>query len=475
LVEEARKMNQKRLWVSLVILGGLALYIGTYEFYWKVRKTRAEKEAKRVVPFPSEDIQSIALKKGNDGTQIVLQRDGENWKIVSPKAYEADRFEADSLADRLAGLSYTEELKGGKDEDYGLTSPRVSVEVKSKSERSARFDVGNDTPVGFSLYLKKGAQTVLADQGIFRDLDKSVKDFRRKKLFSFMSPDAVSLELVDRVSGKTTTLVKENGSWRLKDPTMYPADRNAVENTLRALEFAEFTDFAAEDADPAALGLNPPLLTATVKVKPGDDDKAGDRNKVTTKPEQIQEAHFGKEEADHWYAARKGSTEIGFLAPDRKKDIFRDPSDYKRKTLADFSEFDATYVKAVLGKETAEFERRGGLGAEKWFLKGTPRQVPFEDMGRVFDFLTGSPFEAASEIKPDPKAFGMDSPKIRIVVKDDSGKVVADATIGEKDGKYYANVKGENIVFAVREDQFRSLESRIRLMKTPAKAEEKKK
>jgi len=468
-------MKHRRLWVSLIILGGLALYIGGYEVYWKNHRAKAEKEAKRLVPFKAEDIQTISLKKGKDGTEIVLRRDDTGWKIVAPKEYEADSVEADSLASRLADFSYTQELKGGRDEDYGLTSPRIIVEVKSKSGGVARFEVGNDAPVGFSLYIKKGAQTVLADQGIYRDLDKPLSEFRRKKLFNFMTPDVISVELVDGTTGKKTVLTKENGAWRLKEPFAFPADRNTVENTLRSLEFAEFTDFAAEGTTPESVGLKPPLYTATVTTKPPAEATKGKKKSESAERVETQEAYFGKEDTGHWYALRKGSSEIGFLAPDRKKDIFRDPADYKRRTIADFSEFDATYLKAVLGKETIEFERKGGLGAEKWFLKGTHQEIAFSDIGYVFDFIVGTRLDKVLNLGGNPKDYGLDQPKASLTVKDETGKVLCDAVIGEKDGKYYANVKGEDIAFEVREEQYKSLESRIRLMKTPGKKEPEKK
>ncbi|MHA2620282.1 MAG: DUF4340 domain-containing protein [bacterium JZ-2024 1] len=460
-----------RLWMSIAILLVLAIYIGGYEIFWKTRKSAAEKEAKRIVPFKSEDIQTIAIKKGKTGEEIWIQRRGDDWKIIKPKEFEAEPTEVGFLVDRLASFSYTEEIKGGKDEDYGLTSPRLTVEVTSRTGSIARFQVGNDTPVGFSMYVKKGSKTLVADQGIYRDLDKPLNEFRRKKLFSFITPDVNSVELMDRAAGTRIVLTRREGAWRITEPIDYPADRNTVENTLRSIEFAEFADFVAEGTSLESLGLQPPMFTTIVKIRSPDETSKKDHNneKKDTKPvEEIQEAYFGKEDPGRWYAVRKNSEEIGYISPDRKKDIFKKVDDFKRKTLADFSEFDVTYIKAVFGKETSEFERSGKVGAEKWFVKGTRREVAFSDIGYIFDFVTGTRFDTAVEIKENAEKFGLDHPKARLLLKDESGKTLGEIIVGEKEGKYFASLMGENIAFEIREDQFKSLESKIRLMKTPA-------
>ncbi len=434
-------MRTTRLWIAFAVLLGLSVYIG-YEVYTGGKKTRREELEKRLVPWPKEDVVELLIQK-KDQTIRLTREDGK-WRITEPGSYEADQDEVKYLVGRLTEFKYQRKLEEPK-EEYGFSEPQFQVTVRRKDGTALEFRIGEKTPVGFGVYVQKGEEAFVFDEGLLRELDKDLKDFRNRNLYQFRTPDAVGIIL--KKKGEPVLRVrKEEERWWIEGEPRLPARKTRVEGWLRNLEFLRVEDFLEASVDPANLGLQPPEYEIEVTFR-----KDGQ--------EQTSVAEFGKSEDKKWYARRKGSPEIGYLPTERQDDVLKERDALLLKAIADFDEFDVTRIEVQEKDLKYAIAKRLRGGIQRWVQeKKEGSEIPFAEVTRLFDLILNTDFPDLLFLdEKGPSTYGMDQPVIRLTFQDEDGGTLAIVLFAQKGKDYYAMEQGMPFVRRVPETEFRKL------------------
>ena len=250
-----------------------------------------------VVEFARDRVNRIALASGGD--DVVLEKDGIDWRILEPRALEGDSATVSSLLSAALDLRAREFADGApSDGRFGFGSPhaRVSFELEAlpgddtgggQAAETFTLLVGGTTefdpeeesddataegeeeaeaaePVAGRYVAVEGGATVFSV--VEEDLENLMVDLfalRSKTLFSFTQADLTRLELATPAAAHV--LVKsEEGDWVLEGGPEgdLSSSVNAMLGSLNFLRMESIVaDEGAEDsADAAALGLDPPMF-----------------------------------------------------------------------------------------------------------------------------------------------------------------------------------------------------------------------
>ncbi|HBQ20909.1 MAG: hypothetical protein A2Z91_08650 [Deltaproteobacteria bacterium GWA2_38_16] len=260
------------------ILGGLFLILIAYVYFIEIkggekRKVEKEKEEK-VWVFDKDKVESVSLK--TEKGKFTAKRTGEKeWLLEEPLKVKADKLVWNNIVDSLYDLKFSRVVSEKADDlvPYGLKDSKYIVEITISGEKEKKIlSIGDDNPVGDSVFVTVGPsqKVVLVPQFISSTLNKDIKDFREKKLFTF---DETKTQEVTLEKAKEPKLVlkkepgKEIDKWFiLSTPKKEEADASKVTELLNTLNFLEVKTF--EDESPKELAkyeLNAPQLKVTIR------------------------------------------------------------------------------------------------------------------------------------------------------------------------------------------------------------------
>src|SRR5712692_9312395 len=139
---------------------------------------------KRLLPFDSDKVSSIEITAKKQ--TVAFGRSKEEWQIVKPKPFRADRSQVEELLRSLREAKM--DLSGSEDEKkvaaaFGAGTPFATVRVTDVSG-TQELQVRKNKD---DYYAKSSAVAGVykISSGTGTGLDKSLDDFRNKKLFDF--------------------------------------------------------------------------------------------------------------------------------------------------------------------------------------------------------------------------------------------------------------------------------------------------
>lgn len=226
-----------------------------------VEKTLKDLRNKTILKFSDDGVRRIEVK--GEGKDLVLEKSGEQWKIVSPVAHDADVATVRSYLSTLRALRATDFPDETADlAAYGLLEPRLTVALglgEGGAQQTLLVGGSNEKK---EVWVKTASSPVVYTVGdwVSRDLDKPADDFRDKTVLAFDKDKAKSLE-VTRKDGSSYTLERgADGKWKVAKggDAGAPATVAAYVNDVATLKGAEIaadgvTDLAAFGLDPAAV------------------------------------------------------------------------------------------------------------------------------------------------------------------------------------------------------------------------------
>jgi Domain of unknown function (DUF4340) len=201
---------------------------------------------KRLLTFDQDKLTRVELQA--KGQTIEFGKDAQNeWQIVKPRPLRADSSAVSTLVDKL------------RDAKMDLTAPDDPAKKWGAAERVASATL-TDSSGNQTLEIRKdkdknyyAKSTAVA--GIFKTsadigdaLDKSLDDFRNKKVFDFGFSDPSKVELKNAVYTKT------GDKWMSGSKTMDNASVQSLIDKLRDLTATKFAD----------QGAGEPVFEATV-------------------------------------------------------------------------------------------------------------------------------------------------------------------------------------------------------------------
>ncbi|HKW35114.1 MAG TPA: DUF4340 domain-containing protein [Candidatus Acidoferrum sp.] len=203
---------------------------------------------KRLLTFDSEKLSRVELTAKKDS--IEFGRNKDQWQILKPKPMRANQSAVEnlvrSLGDAKMELSATDDEK--KDLNAFNAGKPVAIAKISDLAGTQELQVRKNKD---DFYAKSsavaGVYKVLSSVG--SSVDKSLDDFRNKKLFDFGFVDPEKIEIHD--GAKSYFLTRNGSDWWSNGTKMDESTVSALVSDIRDLTATKFPDsgFAASSLD----------------------------------------------------------------------------------------------------------------------------------------------------------------------------------------------------------------------------------
>ena len=259
-------MNFKTTLLLLIVL----LAVGGYVIYDRVSggadkdKVESAADSKKLFDVKNkDDVNSVTIKSA-DGSEIVLAKTDNKWRMTKPVESAAEAWQVDSLVRDLIDLESRGQVAPSS--ETGLDKPKFNVELSAKGGKLIKFAVGNKTPLG-DLFVRveghKQADVVSAD--VYERLGKPANELRDKQLVTVASNDIKQLT-IDK-DGQKLVLQKKGSAWELMEPKKLPADDSTMTDLLGAVTGLRASDWVAKDSpDVAKAMFDKPQMTVAFTI-----------------------------------------------------------------------------------------------------------------------------------------------------------------------------------------------------------------
>ena len=203
-------------------------------------KTEKDLRDKRLLTFDQDKLTRVELA-GKKQT-IEFGRSKDQWEIVKPKPLRADGLQVEELIRKLKDakmdLSISDEDAKKAATAFGSGTPVATVKLTDQSGTQEIQVRKNKDDYYAKSSVVEGVHKVTSDVGT--GLDKSVDDFRNKKLFDFGFNDPNKVEL--HAGGKSYAFQKTGEDWTSNGKKMDSTSVQNLVDKLRELSASKFTD-----------------------------------------------------------------------------------------------------------------------------------------------------------------------------------------------------------------------------------------
>ncbi len=407
------------------VFAGLAGWV-----YWTDIGGREDREAaaRRILDVDAGAI--VELRLTYPGRSIAARRAGEGWEFVEPPGLEADSAAWDTAAANVGRIDRDDTVVSDAADPavYGLDPPAIRVSVRLEGGTVEEILFGNANPRGTFRYarLSSNPEVFLAAASWASLFEKSTTDLRDKTVLRF-EPDSVQSITVR--GANPLRIERDSEGWRLSAPIIARADDGQVEALLTMMQFARALDFADDaelDSPDWAVELNAGDQEHVLLLAPGLDGAfhARDTSRAQVLVIDGEIARMLAEPLLTWHDRRIGV-------------------------------FDRAAVGGITisGAGDAIALRRSDEG---W---RTADSAPVDE-ARVSAMLDALEFEEAADIVDSPvapTAYGLDNPRLRVVLTDADGAPLLEGAFGTDDGRVdrvYWQSGGETAVRVVSRDIF---------------------
>ena len=203
-------------------------------------KTDKDLRDKRLLTFDQDKLTRVELA-GKKQT-VEFGRSKDQWEIVKPKPMRADGLQVEELIRKLKDakmdLSISDEDAKKAVAAFGSGTPVATVKLTDQSGTQEIQVRKNKDDYYAKSSAVDGVHKVTSDVGT--GLDKSVDDFRNKKLFDFGFSDPNKIEL--HADGKSYTFQKSGEDWTSNGKKMDSTSVQNLVDKLRELSASKFVD-----------------------------------------------------------------------------------------------------------------------------------------------------------------------------------------------------------------------------------------
>jgi len=465
---------------NTLIMAIVALLLVATVYFLEIRgadeREEADAVAERLLLFESDDITGLTLAS-TDGSISLARQDGE-WTITAPYPLAADQANVAGIVNALQTADH-ERLVEEAPEDlgrFGLGEPAVTVTLTSSDGASRSLALGNDTPVGFNVFVKRGDEDAvyITAASLKSTVNKTLYDLRDRTVLSFADIDVARIDIETEALTATVERQPALGDgitrWQITAPLSARADAEAVGALLQQLRAANAVAFATDaptDEDLAAFGLTEPELTLRL----GGADGA----------EQTLIVGGAADEPAGRYARNPAADAVMIVGNALINELPDSADALRNRTVVEFARDRINAIEVAAGDDPVRIEKDG----VDWRIRA-PRALD-GDAGSVAALLTAALGLRALEFpdgSPDAARFGFAAPRARISFElealpgEDAGgdqaaatvavlvgaatEVAAEATddaeVSEPVAARYVHVEGEPTVFVVAADALDDIE-----------------
>jgi len=226
-----------------------------------------------------DDVRTMEVT-GPEGSYSLARTDAGDWAFTKPLATRAGRWAVDGLLGTLENLrmdsvAAEEATDLGR---FGLERPDRTVSLVLKDGTARTLEIGGragSADDGKYNAREKGSRLVAVIPGtVVKDLEKGMGELRAKKLLEVATYDTQGFDVKTGETTKTfekSTVKDDDGfdktQWTRTAPEKADLETTKVEDVLFKLGGVEVQQFIDAPKDPAAYGLDTPVLEVTVRAK----------------------------------------------------------------------------------------------------------------------------------------------------------------------------------------------------------------
>jgi len=185
-----------------------------------------------------DDIVGVVIQEGNK--KVAIEREGEEWIIIEPIRYRADRDKITNLMNRIGNLTLdgiiSDKKEKHKNFDIG-EGKGIQMKLKMKNGDSFSFIFGKMAADYSHIYLRlpDSDKVYLATSIRKYDLKTETSQWEDKSILSFNMADLREVDLIG--SDEAVNLVKEEDKWLIKkDNKRFDVDEGKWKNILNSLQ-----------------------------------------------------------------------------------------------------------------------------------------------------------------------------------------------------------------------------------------------
>ncbi len=202
-------------------------------------KSSKDLRDKRLMTFESDKVTRVELLAKKQA--IEFGRNKEQWQIVKPGPFRADGFQVDELVRNLGDAKM--DLTGSDDEKKATGAFHSGVPVATAKVTGASGTQELQVRKNKDDYYAKSSVVegvYKISNGVGSGLDKSLDDFRNKKLFDFAYADPEKIEVHD--GSKNYSLSRSGEDWSSSGAKMDANSVRTLVDKIRDLSASKFAD-----------------------------------------------------------------------------------------------------------------------------------------------------------------------------------------------------------------------------------------
>jgi len=323
-------MNTK----TTLILSVILLLMSGYYYFFEIKGTQEkvvkEEQEKKLLNVTTEQINNFSYRNTIKSAEGSFVKKGSDWYLEKPVSYKGDNTNISSLLDSLVNAKYEEKIEGVKNpEDFGLSSPRIQIGVKSTSGED-EIKVGSESPTntGFYLMKKNDPNVYLVPMVSFYALDKPLTELRDRTLLDIEREKIKHIRIKNQ--NASFVLEKSGNDWMIKEPKLFKADTSKIEEWFDKLKNEKLSDFVSDNPQDIKLyGLGNPHILITVGEKPEQMDKT---------------FMIGEQTGDYNYARNNHSPSVFKISRSISEKFKFNLNDIRNKSLLSFDGSKATRI-----------------------------------------------------------------------------------------------------------------------------------
>lgn len=436
------KRIHKNMLTAAILLaagGGFGLYTLQEKVKTPEERFRDQQDSKRLFKFGRIHVRKATLHAKN--ATVTFEGDGEDWTIVEPTKWPADKEAIDAMLDRMAALVVdpvtTENATAQDLKTAGLDKPQVTLEVQLDEARGGKKShtlyVGPRNKLADKYPVTDGdkKRLGLSEPTFYWALDRNLDELRDKRLVALTEKSVTKIQVLEPDGSVRFTVEKKSeDEWTTSGPKTEPIAADAGEVLLlsvRVTKRLKAKTFVRDDFDPKSGELGEHLATLVLE--------------GPTK-HRIVFAHAPGRE-DVVVAHLEGTGTVAEVDPEIVHGLEKKPLDLRDRTLHRFDASNVHKIRLEQSGTSIVIERNDAkndwlIGAEK-----KPAKIwQVDAIARGFSYLKVDSIHAVGASKKQLVEWLLDPPSRRIVFEDASGKTLADVHIGKYGTETHIFVKG---------------------------------
>ena len=414
-------MKFKATFFMLSILIILSAYVYLVEIRGKQRRDAKEEKASRLLTMETEDIQSVTLLR--DDENILIEREGDGWRLVSPVSARGDDGTIDQFIETISETKKEREIVSDDLElkEFGLLPPLYTVVSEAENGRRDTVMFGEKNPTNRYVFAMKPSDDRLFCTGtlVHSQLQKTVFDLRDKSVLSF---ETESVNRIHIQSATDQVILNRSGEmWLLEKPIETEADQQIVTDWLNDLHGARVERFEEETPERIEeFGIDKPMLHITLTI--GSDNT-------------LKELLIGKREDDVYFGKDSALPPIFAVDTTLVQDLDKGLFDFRDKTIVRFERDEVSSIEIVYSDRPHFFCQQGAENEWTILQPDSLKAKNWRISSLISDLIGMKAADFPVDQSPSLARYGFESPKIEVMLKNEENNVIAHLRIGNSSGE----------------------------------------